>query len=400
MDELKRLNKQGGELAPTSLLEQAGQAANKAAGAVIFADYQARKASNTLRRHKADLALFADFLASVGVSCGDLQNEPAAWRGVTWGLVKAFQVWQVENGYALPSVNGRVSTVKVYAKLAAQAGVIDPNEIILIRSVSGYARKEQKHINEKRIKAGFDTRKGAKKSDPVFISTLQAKVLKMQPETPQGRRDSFLLCILLNLGLRVGEAAALTVGSFNLGAAEITFYRPKIDKWQTHKLDAETLDAAKAYFLKDAPALGIVWRKSAMKRDGKAAFSAKALTGQGMSDRAITKRVGYLGAKVGALGLSAHDCRHHWATVAARSGTPIERLQEAGGWASLAMPMRYIEAAKVANQGVLLSKAAASGACVDCGQAGQDVRPACDYGPALELIDLPLCPACARQVLG
>ncbi|MBC8492724.1 MAG: site-specific integrase, partial [Chloroflexi bacterium] len=51
---------------------------------------------------------------------------------------------------------------------------------------------------------------------------------------------------------------------------------------------------------------------------------------------------------------SAHDCRHYWATQAARSGTPIDRLQDAGGWSSPAMPLRYVEAAKIANEGVRL----------------------------------------------
>jgi hypothetical protein len=40
--------------------------------------------------------------------------------------------------------------------------------------------------------------------------------------------------------------------------------------------------------------------------------------------------------------------------MAARNGTPIDRLQEAGGWASPAMPLRYIEAAAIANEGVKL----------------------------------------------
>jgi hypothetical protein len=84
-----------------------------------------------------------------------------------------------------------------------------------------------------------------------------------------------------------------------------------------------------------------------------------------------------LGAAVGLVGLSAHDLRHYWATRAARSGTPLDRLQDAGGWASPAtpaypaspgtaaptgagagVPLRYVESAKIANQGVLLGERA------------------------------------------
>jgi integrase len=332
-------------LATPSILEQAGQAANQAASAAIFTDYQARKSENTLRRHKADLARFVDFLNFAGVACGDLQTDPEAWRGITWGLIKAFQNWQLKKGYAIGTINGRLSTVKVYAKLAALAGVIDPSELALIQSVRGFEHKERKHINDKRKAEGIDIRKGAKKAQAVSLTVGQAKELLDQPQTDQGRRDRLLLAIMLRLGLRVGELAALQVADFDLKAGELRFYRPKVDKTQTHKLDAVTLDAARDYLLEDAPALGIIWRKST---------KGQGLAKQGMSERAITKRVNFLGAKVGAVGLSAHDLRHYWATQAARNGTALDRLQDAGGWSSLAMPGRYIEAAKIANQGVRL----------------------------------------------
>ena len=102
----------------------------------------------------------------------------------------------------------------------------------------------------------------------------------------------------------------------------------------------------------DDVGLGNLWRKSASKQDGKR--KAHKLTGQGMTDRALTGRVKVLGEIVGLQGLSAHDCRHYWAIQAARAGTPVDRLQDAGGWNSPAMPLRYVEAAKIANQGVRL----------------------------------------------
>jgi len=333
------------ELAPASILEQAGQAANQAASAAIFSDYQARKSENTLRRHNADLARFVEFLNSADVPCGDLLTEPEAWRGVSWGIVKAFQNWQLKEGYAIGTINGRLSTVKVYAGLAALAGMIEPGELALIKSVKGFEHKERKHINEKRAAAGINTRKGAKKAQAVSLTVDQAQAMTNQPNTDQGRRDRLLVAIMLRLGLRVGEVAALTVDCFDLKAGELRFYRPKVDKTQTHKLDAVTLEAARAYLAEDAPALGVIWRGSS---------KGQGLAKQGMSERAITKRVKFLGAKVGVIGLSAHDLRHYWATQAARNGTALDRLQDAGGWASLAMPGRYIEVAKIANQGIRL----------------------------------------------
>jgi hypothetical protein len=52
--------------------------------------------------------------------------------------------------------------------------------------------------------------------------------------------------------------------------------------------------------------------------------------------------------------LSAHDQRRCWATRAARANTDAFDLRDAGGWNSLAMPNRYVEAAQFANEGVNL----------------------------------------------
>ncbi len=347
-------------------LALAGQVANRIAGAAVFTDYQARKAANTLRRQAGDLALFSDYLAAAGIpgelpTGDDLASDPASWAGVSWGLVAGFVRWLLSEGYSVSSVNVRLSTVKVYAALAAQAGALDRQELALIQAVKGYKRADAKHLDEKRQAAGKptrrDTRRGlttnsgdpvraGRKTQPVSISKDQAAALKNRPDTPQGRRDALLMCLLLDHGLRVGEAARLTVDCFDLKAGELRFYRPKVDKVQTHRLTSDTLRAARAYLATDAPALGNVWRGSRKGKHG--------LTGAGLSARAITERVRALGAALGLAGLSAHDCRHYWATQAARNNTPIDRLQDAGGWASPAMPLRYVEAARIANDGVRL----------------------------------------------
>ena len=338
------------------LLAKAGQAANKAASAAAFGDYKSRKADNTLRRQVADLAAFESFLASVGVAVQGLAENPEAWRGVTWGLVTAFRNWMLQSGYAVSTANFRLSTVKVYAGLAAQAGVLSHTELGEIKQVAGFAHQEQRRIDAQREEQGKESRKGSKKAEAVSITPAQAKELKNRPNTPQGRRDALLMCLLLDHGLRCGEVARLTVGDFGLKAGELHFYRPKVDKVQIHKFTPATRRAADAYFKNDAPVLGPVWRVSASKAEGKAAHDAEELGAVGMSERAITKRVQVLGTSVGLPGLSAHDCRHYWATQAARHHTSLDRLQDAGGWNSLAMPARYIESAKIANEGINLGE--------------------------------------------
>jgi len=338
---------QGGALA------QAGKAANNAAAASVFERYRDRKAANTLRRQGGDLALFSDFLASAGVQCGDLATEPGAWAGVTWGLVEAFQQWQLRQGYSIGSVNVRTSTVKKYAQLATKAGALDRSEYAMIRLVEGYRQSEASKVDQNREADGLATRKGHKKADFRVLSQTDVRTLKDRPDTPQGRRDRLLICLFFDLGLRVGEVAALQVTDFNLEAGELRVNRPKVAKVQTHTLINGSLKAARAYFKHDAPAIGPALRCS--RKGGE-------LGAPGMSERAITRRVEYLGRTLlGIAGLSAHDGRHTWATFAAKNGTPLHDLIQAGGWASPAMPMRYIEDAAIANDGVVLDSHPTSG---------------------------------------
>jgi integrase len=154
------------------------------------------------------------------------------------------------------------------------------------------------------------------------------------------------MALLLDHGLRVGELAALTVGALDLDAGMMTFYRPKVDKVQTHRLTGAAATAARRYLaMRPEGAPAGLWLAS--DRRGR-------LLARPMSARAISKRVGLLGLDVGAVGLSPHDCRHYWATSAAKAGTGVFSLRDAGGWSSVAMPARYVAAADVANDGVML----------------------------------------------
>jgi site-specific recombinase XerD len=197
-----------------NMLALAGQVADRHAAAGAFEDYRSRLAANTRTRQDVDLALFAQFLAEAGVQAGDLAQDVGAWRGVTWGLLAAFVKWQLGRGYAIGSVNCRLATVKSYARLAFQAGVIQHTDYALICTVKGYGHKDGRHIDQ-----GRDvTRVGAKKAQPVPIAPEDACALKAQPDSPQGRRDAVIMCILLDHGLRVSELSALTVDCFNLKA--------------------------------------------------------------------------------------------------------------------------------------------------------------------------------------
>jgi len=321
-----------------------GQLANVHAAKVSFADYTSRKAANTLRAQLSDLVTFSEFLSvvEIDVTADSLQNDSKAWAGMTWGLVSGFVQWMLSQGFATGTINRKLSTVRMYAKLAVKAGTLSQPEYAQMKLVSGYSNKEAKRIDEKR-----DTKRmSTKKADHVSLSSLQVEQLKAQPlDTEQGARDALLICLLLDHGLRCGELTELTVDGVDVDSGSITFYRPKVDKTDTQRLTADTMAALAAY-LPYMPTNGGLLRAS--RKGGK-------LTDNAMSDRAITKRVKALGADHGIDSLSAHDLRHSWATRAAKGGTDAFALRDAGGWSSLVMPSKYVESNAISNERVKLA---------------------------------------------
>jgi hypothetical protein len=152
---------------------------------------------NTVLQHDVTLAQFARYLARAtgGKAPGgeDLTSDPEAWRGVTWGLVDGFVRRLLLQGYAMATVNTRLSVVKVYAKLAAKAGALEAHTVGMISLVGSYSRREGRNIDARREAARIPTRVGDKKARPVSITPEQARALKERPDTPEGRRDRLML---------------------------------------------------------------------------------------------------------------------------------------------------------------------------------------------------------------
>lgn len=339
-------------LARMTVAQQTAIVATTAAAEHSFASYQSTKATNTVRAQVADLERFSGWLCGIASAAGldgdcptgaELASMPAAWRGVNAGHVAAFRAHLLAAGLAIGTVNRALSTVRTYARLAAAAGVIDQGDAAAIGHTGGYGHTEGLRIDARRDQV----RKSTKKASSLPVSADQVRQLKAQPDTAQGRRDAVMMCLLLDHGLRAGELAIVERGHIDLAAGLLRFYRPKVDKQQTHELTADTLRALRAYIdAGDCPASGPILRTS--RKGG-------ALLDSTMSAVKLSQRVRQLGGRVGLVNLSAHDCRHSWATRAVAGGTSVFSLQDAGGWSSPAMPARYVQAATVANSGVRLA---------------------------------------------
>jgi integrase len=310
-----------------------------------FNDYRDRKAANTLARQDADMDAFAVFLGRFQIqrTAEELCASPEAWRGVTYGIVQGFIKQQLSLGFAMRSVNGRLSTIRTYCELATKAGVIPPDELTMIKTVKGYSRLEGRRMDDKRE----TTRVSNKKSEGNILPDADIDRLLDHGDDHVTLRDAAMVVIMVDHGLRVGELVGLVTNGLDLARGTLTFYREKVDKTQTHQLTPRAAEILRAYMsILPQPIPGKLIRRS---------LRNQRLGSAGITRFGVFRILQEHGRARGIDNLSPHDLRHTWATNAAKSGTPIDRLTDAGGWSSSATPLNnYIKPARIANQGVLL----------------------------------------------
>lgn len=387
--------KTGNEIAPVDSFKDYAESQNDAARQGLFAEYREKKSQSTLYAHDRDLGLFVDFVhASGGIvfdetipaqhvasgadSCTcqrckiarGLRDFAEAWTDVSHGMVFQFRDWMKENGYSIKSINRRLSTVKIYANLAFQSGVLSESDHVRIRAIKGYTLKDGTKIDEKRD----TTRKSSKKAKPTEIPEAMVRCLKYEHdfETAQGIRDSLLMTMLLDTGMRCSELSAFKVENILTlapmpdetnfdteseyvaaieAAAErsiIQFYRLKTSKMS--KPLAMTPDLF--VMIRKYVDAGLIPEneKSPLLRSS---HRSGKLTSPGMSTRAIYNRVKTLGEQCGIDNISPHDFRHSAAkrTAKATNGD-ITRLMAILGWSTPAMATHYAEITGVANEGI------------------------------------------------
>lgn len=100
-----------------------------------FAAFRAQYSRATNKRYDLDLILFTTSLAARGIVAGDLAHDPAAWAAITWEDVVAFQHWLRARNYVTTSHISRLSTIRVYARLALRSGTMSVVTHAMIRTI-------------------------------------------------------------------------------------------------------------------------------------------------------------------------------------------------------------------------------------------------------------------------
>ncbi len=325
---------------------------NVAADNTRFEDLHSRMSANTIKSYHKALERFREFL-SARMEIGDLFNDIQAWRSIRWGMVEGLKRSMVKQGFTPATINQTLSVIRIHAKEAVKANTMSRTEYAVLCTVEGYSQQAGRKMDMHRSRNNIPIRIGKKPpARTVILSEMDANKLKLQYDTPQGRRDTLLLCLLLDHGLRRGEVHILKAENTWIAIEDdkevgyFKFYRPKVDKYQTHRMSSDTLVAYKRYVNNgDCPETGYLIRSS--NKNG-------TLGKPGMSCGAIYERVAELGQVQGIEGLSPHVCRHYYITVALRNKSNPSDLQQAAGWNSQSMLTIYRDDNAVANDGVNL----------------------------------------------
>ena len=331
------------KLAPLLTIQQAGQIAESYVSQNVFLSASAGLSDNTIKSLIAGADIWCRFLAAIGVDVGgyDCTSDPRAWASVNYALIDTFVQWMLNQGYAINTVNRRLSSVRWFCTLATKAGFIPADEMVKIGGLKMIRYGQGLEIDKKRQAS----RVGKKKSTSTKISAYHvAKLKSLGSNDQRSIRDRLLMCLCLDHAMRASELVCLEVEDFDIVKGTVHFWRPKIKKFHTHKLTKSTLAAVGDYLALDgSPQSGKLFRE--IHRSG-------SFVGDGMTTAAIDGIIRAHGRSLGVDGLSAHDLRHNAASRAASGGTNLRSLMGLGGWNSAGTAERYLDELTIHNEGV------------------------------------------------
>jgi integrase len=327
-----------------SPLAKAGKIADAALTQSAFELYRSDLSPNTLKRHDASLRLYLRYLReAIGLypesdPAPDLAGNPFAWRDTTAGIVMGFREWLLKLGYASGSIGVHLSCIRTYCAISASAGAIDERDalrISILRASSGMRAKRRDKNREVK-------RRGHKKENWIRLTRADVdRIMTVEfPNEAETARARMIVMILDELGIRVGELANLTVS--DLDGDILHVYREKTDLNQLLRCSPALVTSIQTWLVHDPDRMGHLVKH--LGQDGTVGSKC-----DGLSIRRIQQIIEDLGTAAGIQGhLSPHDLRHNWATRAGKHND-IHILMQAGGWSSIAMPLRYMDADKIAN---------------------------------------------------
>ncbi len=156
------------------------------------------------------------------------------------------------------------------------------------------------------------------------------------PETPQGWRDKAVLELMYASGLRVSEAAGLTMSDLDREEGFVRVFG-KGSKERLVPVGGTAIRAVQKYLTSGRPKL------AGKMRDEHLFLNRH---GRGLSRQTMWKTIKNQGAKEGFPGLTPHTLRHSFATHLLKGGADLRAVQEMLGHASISTTQVYTHVAK------------------------------------------------------
>ena len=329
-----------------------------------FAEVFAEKSENTRKRYSKELLNFGTFLYPNAPE-PPFMLQPSDWSDVTADDIRDYKHYLTyTRGLAVSSINQTIFIIRSFGALSAAYGGMSETEVFkATQKAKGIKSNAAENINELR----GATRASNKKEKATIISKYQAERLKHEhADDLQGRRDALLMCLLLDLGLRISDVVALTMENINMETRTISLTTKKTKTALNLYMTDDIYNAAANYFDYYTPAAATdpIWYGVTkgggrivakwVDTEKKDADGNPIKKWEGFNKHSAQMRVTALGAALGIEKFSAHDCRHYWVTAADRGGSSLLAITEAGGWTSPTMPMRYVNKSKVSNENIHL----------------------------------------------
>ena len=290
-----------------------------AAGALerFLSHLEARNASaGTLVEYRRHVTEFLSFLADRG----------ADWRGPDRATVRAYLASLADRHLAASTVGGRLAAIRSFYRHAARQGWIETDPMAGVRSPRRPGRlprvltaDDAAKLVEAPARRGPETRRG--------IGPAMADALV--------RRDAALLELLYATGMRISEAASLTIDRMDVGRRrlrvigkgakerELLFGRPAQAALQAYLAEGRPQLAARAT---TAPPAAVFLNA----RGGPlTARGARLIVGRWVEATGVATRT------------SPHTLRHSFATHLLEGGADLRSVQELLGHANLATTQIY-----------------------------------------------------------
>ncbi len=300
------------------------------------ADRPSGEAAGALERFLAHLAgrsaserTIVEYRRNAGEFLAFLERRNVRWQGPDRATIRAYLAELADRGLAASSVGGKLSAVRSFYRYATREGWLDTDPLVGVRTPRRPGRLPRVLAVDEAARLVEAPR-----------HTDRARRRRPSPETDHAlmARDAALLELLYATGIRISEAASLTIGRVDLERRRLRVVG-KGNKEREVVFGRQAEAAMRAYLSHARPGLasGADGRRTPTTDAVFLNAAGGALTARG-ARLAVDRWVEAAGLPVGT---SPHTLRHTFATHLLEGGADLRTVQELLGHVNLATTQIY-----------------------------------------------------------